>query len=313
MADYGEVIGAEDYTQGIAEHPDIPQSDAGIIRIAREKLESGSAKEFRVLELGCGPGRLTKLMGDELLESAEKKGVSLSVVGLDISKGFISFAESERVNKAISYILGDFLTHPFEDQYDVIVAQGLFHHVSQSVQPDWFKRVHSLLNEKGIFIISDEYIPDYSSAEDRTLKTAGLYAYVVGYALQTGHESLAELESMNMVDDVCAGLPGAGHSNKEFVKGIEEKSREIFACLYEKGISSPNYTALLKNLVEYVQTESAKIAENDTENHDRFDFKTSIQKEIENVEKVDFSFLKKQVYGPVDWIFGMAVLVFKKS
>jgi len=311
--DYAKIIDANNYTQGLAEHPDIPQADAGIMRIIREKLQETLNREFRVLDLGCGPGRITKSITEELLPVAHAKKVDLSVVGFDISDGFISYARRHNSGEAISYILADFLAHDFKEKFNVILMQGIFHHVPIADRKKWSERCHDILTNDGIIVISDEFIPDYSSENERVLNVAGLYVYVIAYAIQNGHKSLAEIESMNMVDDICSGLPGAGHSNEELIKFIQDTSLEIYACAYEKGTTSNNYKGLLKMFVERIQDDAEKIAITDTANHNRGDYKISIAKQVEEFANIGFRLEREQIYGPVNWLGGMGVLTFIKS
>lgn len=311
--DYAKVIDANDYTQGLAEHPDIPQADAGIARIIRDKLQNTRTREFRVLDLGCGPGRITKSIADELVLFAHANDILLSVVGLDISEGFISFARANKSGQVISYVHADFLAHSFKEKYDVILMQGLFHHVPLDDRKRWVKKCRDILSDDGIVIIGDEFVPDYFSNEDRVLKVAGLYAYVIAYALQNGHKSLAEIESMNMVDDVCAGMSGAGHSDEELIKFIQDISTKVYACAYEQGIQSKTCDDLLRVLVERIQRDAAQIATTDTHDHNRGDYKISVKKQEEEFATIDLKLERQLIYGPVKWLGGMGVLIFKKN
>lgn len=311
--DYAKVIDANNYTQGLAEHPDIPQSDAGIVGVISEKLKNTKNREFKVLDLGCGPGRITKLIAEVLVPIARKREIHLSVIGFDISEGFISFAREHKSGESISYILDDFLTYNFTEHFDVVLMQGLFHHVPLDTRQRWIEKCRDIVDTEGVIIIGDEFIPDYSSGEERILKVAGLYSYVVAYALQNGHTSLAEIESMNMVDDICAGSSGAGHSNKELITFIQNTSLDVYACIYEKGAFSKEYEELLKKLVERIQHDAAELAANDANDHNRGDYKISVEKQVEELAKIGLRLERRQTYGPIQWLGGMGVLTFKKS
>lgn len=310
--DYADVIDADDYTQGLAEHPDIPQSDAGILRIISAKFENSNSETFQVLDLGCGPGRITEDLADSL-RSLDKETPFL-VTGLDISEGFISFAKQQPKKEEVSYILADFLTFESTEKFDVIFMQGLFHHVSLENREDWLKKCFASLKDDGIVVIGDEFIPDYNSAEQRILNVAGLYAYVVAYALQNGHSSLAKIESMNMVDDVCSGRQGAGHSNQELILFIQEQSILAYEKAYQYGVLSEKYISVLERIVEKVTRDADEIAKNNpSNNHDRGDYKVSIRHQANELELIGFKLKSSQVYGPVAWIGGMGVLVFEKQ
>lgn len=311
--DYSKIIDAGNYTQGLAEHPDIPQSDTGIIRIISEKLQRILDREFRVLDLGCGPGRITKSISENLHSIAVANNVNLSIIGLDVSEGFISFARNYKNGENISYILADFLNYDFKEKFDVILMQGLFHHVSISDRRQWTEKCRDILNNNGVIIIGDEFIPEYYSENERVLNAAGLYAYVVSYALQNNNKSLAEIESMNMVDDVCVGLPGAGYSNDELIKFIQDTSLKIYTFVYEKGTSNIEYKNLVKMLVHKIKHDSEKISVNKRYNHNRGDYKISIAKQVEEFAKLKLKLERTQIYGPVKWFGGMAVLTFTRS
>lgn len=311
--DYSDVIDADDYTQGLAEHPDIPQADAGIIRLIRENLISKEGSEYKILDLGCGPGRLTKLLADDLSLLARQKRIKLDVTGLDISKGFIAAARKKRNGEVVSYIEADFLTHEFGSKLDVILMQGLFHHVSLEQRQAWLEKCRDLLREDGIVVIGDEFVPDYSTPEERVQKVAGLYAYVVAYALQNKNQSLAQIESMNMVDDVCAGLPGAGHSNEQLIRHIQDTSVRVYECLYQKGVQDTEYGELLRSLVCRIQGDAANLAVGDDHSHDRGDYKISMKKQVEELENLGLKLEQEQVHGPVHWVGGMGVMSFKKA
>ncbi len=306
--DYADVIDALDYTQGLAEHVDIPQSDAGIIRIIEEKGKENSKDKFRVLDLGCGPGRLTRKIGEALenIPNAE-------VVGLDISSGFIKFANEHETHKKVLYLETDFLKENFSAQkFNIILMQGLVHHVPKTERKAWLMKCKELITENGILVIGDEFIPDYSSEEDRVINVVGLYAYVIANALRSNHQSLADIEAKNMIDDVSSGLPGAGHSDEALLQYIQKQSAKIYKMVLEDGTRNKVFKDALKTVADYIKNRSLEIAKTNTKSHDRGDYKISIERQIQEMQGLGMKIASIKKYGPTDWLGGMGVLVFQK-
>src|SRR3989344_5553956 len=285
--DYAEVISATDYTEGLSEHPDIPQSDTGIVRTIGEKAKGFQGANFRILDLGCGPGRITKQIA-EAIELIGRGRFTVEIIGLDISQGFIEYAQKHLAHEAITYVLADFLTHNFTSQFDVIVMQGMAHHVPTESREAWFKKCRAQLAADGLVIIGDEFVPNYETEEERLENVAGLYAYVIANAVQSKHKALADIESMNMVDDVSSGTTGAGHSDQELRDFIKNQSQIIYRAASESGTKSETFRNLLTETVRRIKARSVEIAEVNHESHDRGDYKISI--EAQKRQLTDFGF-----------------------
>ena len=103
-------------------------------------------KDKAVLDLGCGFGEHCK----RFVESGAKK-----VVGIDISEKMLEIAKIENADPKITYI-----NMPMEDisklneKFDVVVSSLAFHYVEDF--SGVVKNIYDLLNEKGIFLFSQE-------------------------------------------------------------------------------------------------------------------------------------------------------------
>lgn len=103
-------------------------------------------KGKRVLDLGCGYGEHCKQFVDY---GAEK------VIGIDISEKMLEVAMVENFDPKIRYI-----NMPMEDiaqiheQFDVVISSLAFHYVEDF--EGVIRNVYNLLDEKGIFIFSQE-------------------------------------------------------------------------------------------------------------------------------------------------------------
>jgi SAM-dependent methyltransferase len=301
--DYADVIDATDYTLGLLEHPDIPQADAGIMRLIKRYKESNSERILDILDLGCGPGRLTRRAALEFSTA--------NVVGLDISDGFIKSAKEKFSHNLVKYEISDFLEYDSSQLFDVIFMQGSFHHIELEKRQEWVDKIKKYLHQGGRIIIGDEYIPDYAEDSERVINVAGLYCYVIAYAVRNNHKSLAAIECMNLIDDVCHGKTGAGHSNSDLLAEIKSRATIVNQIAYTDGVKSVKYITQIQNLVNYINDQSEKLVDQ-SENNYRGDYKISIEKQIDIFKASGFEVETILKYGPTDWFGGMGVLSFKK-
>ncbi len=79
----------------------------------------------RVLDIGCGTGRFS-------IEFA-KRGAA-RVVGIDFATAMIDFSQQQAINLGVGdkcqFIRGDFLTHAFNESFDIVVALGVFDYIN---------------------------------------------------------------------------------------------------------------------------------------------------------------------------------------
>jgi SAM-dependent methyltransferase len=86
-------------------------------RLAVETIRSHGSP--RVLDVGCGSGRIAELVLD---------AGAASYVGIDFSEPMIELARErlERFGERAELVVGDFLAEPLQGPFDVILALGLF-------------------------------------------------------------------------------------------------------------------------------------------------------------------------------------------
>ncbi|MFZ2189223.1 MAG: methyltransferase domain-containing protein [Candidatus Magasanikiibacteriota bacterium] len=113
-------------------------------------LQKYTKDGFRVLDLGCGSGRLYHLFQDfQPLDKARGKGVEY--IGLDQSEEQIKIAKQKFPN--IDFRVGEMTTLPFVDnEFDVLYCIATFHHL-----PDEESRIKSLQEMKRV-LKSGSYI-----------------------------------------------------------------------------------------------------------------------------------------------------------
>ena len=89
------------------------------------------------LDVGCGEGMLTR----ELAERLDH------VVGIDLDQPSIGLARSREGTSGVQYVLGDFMTHPFQPaSFDAIVSIAALHHMDPGPA---LARMRSLLRPGG--------------------------------------------------------------------------------------------------------------------------------------------------------------------
>ena len=104
-------------------------------------------KHDRILDIGCGNGRLLKMITNK---------VRVEAFGIDISGEMIKAAQEE--NREITFYVSEADNTPFEDGFfDIITVCCAFHHF---VDPEAFlKETHRILKPQGKIYIADPTAP----------------------------------------------------------------------------------------------------------------------------------------------------------
>jgi ubiquinone/menaquinone biosynthesis C-methylase UbiE len=87
----------------------------------KEVLRGKDNKNKKILDVGCGTGRLVHQLADYLKEAR--------IHGVDISKSMIEKAKLKKRNKNVRFDVGDVERLPYEDNsFDIITCSHSFHH-----------------------------------------------------------------------------------------------------------------------------------------------------------------------------------------
>lgn len=131
-----------------------------------------SDKKLRMLDSGCGNGRMAHFFKD----------FPLSYYGYDGSKTLIKkakewwAAEGGEAKLKAHFSRGEILTKTYEKPFDVILSSAVIHHLpSRELQLAYLKKLHSLLSEDGFLYIStwNLWQPKYINTIDK--KTHACY------------------------------------------------------------------------------------------------------------------------------------------
>lgn len=115
----------------------------------------------KVLELGCGPGNITKYLMDKL--------PGLNYTATDISKEMLNL--SMKNNPSAKHLLLNVTElHILNDSYDAIVCGFAFPYLNQEEINYFFNECERLLNKKGLIYLSFILSEDFKCSEEKSSK-----------------------------------------------------------------------------------------------------------------------------------------------
>jgi ubiquinone/menaquinone biosynthesis C-methylase UbiE len=125
----------------------------GRLRALRQRLldRAELAPGQRVLDVGCGPGRLT-------LAAAEAVGPTGEALGIDPSPEMIALAteKAERATSQAHFETASIEALPAsDDHFDVVLASLMLHHLPLELQERGMAEVLRVLEPGGCFVVLD--------------------------------------------------------------------------------------------------------------------------------------------------------------
>ena len=112
-------------------------------------------KDDRVLDLGCGTGVLTRMIGDEL--DAAYGGIAM---GIDAAARMVQVARKKRQNETCRFEVAAAENLPYDDStFDAVVSSLFFHHVDLDLKTQALAEAWRVLRPRGKLIIADMHTP----------------------------------------------------------------------------------------------------------------------------------------------------------
>lgn len=299
---YSELINPEDYNRIISsEHLYIAVSDNYIKQIIEEKIKNKEQPE--IIEIGCGPGRLLPLMS---------KIENIQLTALDCDPAFIKYAQQLATGLSIKIINTDIRTYKHNKPAFIFYSQGFHHHLEkgQATQA-YLTNVYNQLAPGGYYIVSDEFIPNYSTLREREIHLALWYAHIIAHALKQGYMQLAQEESKIFLDDIQEGRETKKIKTTEQIKAILASVENIDAYAISNDLSKAK-TLALDLLTQLDANYRETTFNNDSLKLSRGDYKICDLEFRKEVNKAGFTVEAVKSFGPITTIGGMSVYTLKK-
>lgn len=303
MKSYSSIIGPEDYNNLMTnEHLYISTADRYIVRTIEKMAEDRS---LNVVEIGCGPGRVTQSVA---------KIENIELTALDVDPVFIEYAKSilTPINKNIKVISSDILAFKANKPVDIFYSQGFHHHISKGEETlEYLNNIYSQLSKGGIYILSDEFVPNYVNNQDRDIKLVIWYAHVIAHADRHGYKFLAREEAKTFLDDIQEGSQEHGVKSEEQIQLVLDHVQEIDQAARINDMVTANSYAQ-DFLIKLKKIFNLKLNGDITIDLSRHDYKICDIVLKEEIEKVGFSVEICKSFGPIDNIGGMSVYILRK-
>jgi SAM-dependent methyltransferase len=153
-------------------HPDISEGDERIVATVR-KLYADRGSRLRIIDVGSGSGDLSLMLAQALPDC--------EVIANDVAANPVAQAQ----DKLAPFPHSSVFDKPFEDwqeQVDVVISWGSHHHLAH----DYLDHVRGVLSNGGLFIVGDEFCPEYCTPADKARLAAAKHISLVdGYVFDS--------------------------------------------------------------------------------------------------------------------------------
>ena len=181
------------------QHRYIQESDERIIAAIKREKENID-RELEVVELGCGPARLTEQV------VASIKDIRLTSV--DHDHEFIHFGTNLFKEQGLNgrFVLGDVVEYRHTSLVGCFFSQGMHHHIPKGEKTAlYLEGVWAQLARGGAFILCDEFLRHYTNSRERLEVMVMWYSHIIADGLRHGYKLLAIEEAKTLLDDLVEG------------------------------------------------------------------------------------------------------------
>ena len=305
-ATYSKIISPEEYNEIISrQHVYISASDKLIIDAINYYKPTDRIAE--VVELGCGPARV--------LEQVAGVVNNIHLLGIDYDEAFLEYAKKllENAPTQVDLVHADFTGWSSDKQIDIFYSQGVHHHIGKGQDlKTYLMKVYEILTNEGVYIVSDEFIPEYIDESARKVKAVIWYTHVIAAARRTHYDYLAQEEAKTLLDDLYESESDCGIKSSDQINLVLRSANELDSQSRAGDLEKSQELAdkFLKKLGKLQSTTQTGDVTLDLS---RGDYKICDSVFRKEVEESGFRILDRKTIGPVDTIGGMSVYILQKA
>lgn len=153
-------------------HPDIAEGDAAIVAEVR-KLHADRGSPLRIIDVGSGSGDLSLMLAQALPDCEVVANDNAPNPAAQAAQKLAPFPHTSVFDRSFE---------EWDKPVDVVISWGSHHHLAH----DYLDNVRRLLTPGGLFIVGDEFCPEYFTAADKQRLAKATHIQLVdGYILDS--------------------------------------------------------------------------------------------------------------------------------
>ncbi len=288
---YSQIIDPRTYNSLMDQHWLMAISDkylVALIMAFSKQFESRS--EFKLYEIGSGPGRITNKVAH--------KYPRFRIRAIDLDERSVAYATRSNSFGKVAYMVADARLYCLSEPVAIAYSQGAHHHIAKGPDTEaYLSNVYKSLLPGGVYLLSDEVLAPYDNSLGRMVQAVRWYNLVVYAARFRQFGKLAEEEAKTLLDDL--GIP-KNEARLKFV--LDHVDDRIWS---EPVLQVQDYLSQLERIAGDA-TEHLKLS--------RGDHKVDIATIRQELSAAGFEYLEQDslTLGPVSKIGGFATLAFRK-
>lgn len=300
---YSQIINSADYNRIMSsEHLYISAADMFIADLIEQYVKENDCRE--IVDLGCGPGRIISLI--------RKAAGQARLTGVEADAVFANYAREQVRSENIDIAIADVVTYQHSKPVDIFYSQGFHHHMPKGPKTlAYLSNIFKQLKEGGLYILSDEVLPDYTTPEEREERVIVWYSHIIAHALLHGYQYLAQEEAKTLLDDLYEGRSSTHIKNAQQIDFIQQIAPEIDG-LARAGRKEELSSLLRKFLNELEKHHNLNIVGDASIDLSRHDYKVCERVLREELLEIGFCIEQMKAFGPAKDIGAMAVYILRK-